>query len=70
VMGSSSAQRPNEVRLPPREPLVELKDLTTIVLVPADPAAVRAFTAAEEQEARQYAADNGGTCVSLPLGVQ
>lgn len=56
------------MRVPPRQPLVDnLADLRYLVQVPGQPAAVRAFTAAEDAEARQYAAERGGRCVLLPL---
>lgn len=55
------------IRIPPRDPLVALDALVWLVSVPEKPSAVRAFTAAEAAEARQYAAEHGGHCYPLPL---
>ncbi|MDD4865576.1 MAG: hypothetical protein PHQ28_00100 [Mycobacterium sp.] len=60
-------QKRTELHIPPRQPLAELDALTILVCVPGDPAAVRAFTAAEADEARRYAAEHGGCCEPLPL---
>lgn len=59
------AEGPNAMRVPPREPLVPLTSLAWLVLVPGDPAAARAFTEAETEEAHRYAANKGGTCDAL-----
>lgn len=59
------ADTPNSMRLPPREPLVPLASLTWLVRVPGEPAATRAFTEAEVEQARSYAAQKGGTCDPL-----
>lgn len=42
-------------------------DLTLMVKVPGQPAAIRVFTATEDAEARQYATEMGGIVVPLPL---
>ena len=57
----------NASRIPPRQPLVALADLTVLVQVVGDPAAARAFTDAERDAAQAYALDHGGICVPLPL---
>lgn len=46
---------------------VTVGDLTMLVRVPGRPHESRPFTAAEEAEAHQYAADTGGDVVPLPL---
>ena len=46
---------------------IAVADIAMMVQVPGQPAAIRVFTAAEEAEARQYAADTRGTVVPLPL---
>lgn len=59
------AEAAKTVRIPPRLPLVPLSALAWLVRIPGDPAAVRAFTAAEVDEARRYADERGGTCEPL-----
>lgn len=44
-----------------------VSDFTTMVRVAGRPAAVRVYTAAELDEAAQYAAAVGGQAMSLPL---
>lgn len=56
----------NEIRIPPRLPLVPLEALKILVRVPGKPEAVRAFTSDEADEARQYAAEHSGVCEPLP----
>ncbi|MGA9376356.1 MAG: hypothetical protein WBV64_15280 [Mycobacterium sp.] len=46
---------------------VDVADFTMLVRVPGRPDLIRAFTDAEDTEARQYAAETGGTVVPLPL---
>lgn len=46
---------------------VRITDLTMMVRVPGQPAAVRVYTDAEHDEAARYAADTGGEVVPLPL---
>lgn len=58
---------PNEVRIAPRQPGVRMSALTTLVRVPADPAKTACYTADQDVEAHQYAAQHGGICVPLPL---
>lgn len=60
------ANDPKEIRIPPQQPLVSLKALTVLVRVPGKPDAARAFTTNEADEARQYAAEHGGTLEQLP----
>jgi hypothetical protein len=50
--------RPGEVRV---------ADLTLLVRVPGQPAAVRAYTDEERYEAERYVSQTGGTRVPLPL---
>lgn len=54
------------IRLPPRQPVASSSELTILVRVPGAPAACRAYTAAEADEAAQYAAEQGGEIVALP----
>lgn len=61
------ADSPGTMHVPPRQPLRPLKDLTILVLVPGKPDAVRVFADAEADQARQYAAEQGGTCEPLPV---
>lgn len=56
---------PNAMRTPPREPLVPLASLAWLVRIPGNPTAIRAFTAAEVDEARRYADDRQGICDPL-----
>lgn len=42
-------------------------DFTLLVRVPGQPAAAKAFTDAEQDQAQQYAEATGGTVVPLPL---
>lgn len=42
-------------------------DFTMLVRIPGEPAAVRAFTDRERDEANAYAAARGGIIVPLPL---
>jgi hypothetical protein len=46
---------------------MKIADVTMLVRVPGQPAAVRVFTDAERAEADTYAAATGGTVVQLPL---
>lgn len=46
---------------------MQIVDFTTLVRVPNQPAAVRAYTAAESDEAARYAGKAGGVVVPLPL---
>jgi hypothetical protein len=46
---------------------VQIADFTLLVRVPSQPAAVRAYTDAESDEAAHYAAEVGGVVVPLPL---
>jgi hypothetical protein len=46
---------------------VDVADFTLLVKVPGQPAAIKAFTDDEADDARKYAADIGGTVVPLPL---
>ncbi|OPX08375.1 hypothetical protein [Mycobacterium sp. AT1] len=46
---------------------VSVADLTMLVRVPGQPAAVRVYTEAESVEAARYAAETGGEVVRLPL---
>lgn len=48
------------IRVAPRQPVASGNDLTILVRVPGAPAACRAYTAAEADEAAQYAAEQGG----------
>ena len=54
----SSRQSPNRA-------LASLVELELIVRPPGDPAAVRAFTAAEQADAEQYARETGTTVERL-----
>lgn len=45
----------------------KIADFTLLVRVPGRPGAIRAFTATEDAEARQYAIDTGGIVIPLPL---
>lgn len=54
------------IRVAPRQPVASGNDLTILVRVPGAPAACRAYTAAEADEAAQYAAEQGGEIVALP----
>lgn len=49
-----------------RTEALTVADITMLVRVPGRPQEIRAFTDAEESEARQYAANTGGTVVPLP----
>lgn len=55
------------VRVAPKRRDVELADLTILVRVPDNPTATAVFTAGEQQEADQYAAEHGGICTPLPV---
>lgn len=57
----------NTIRLAPRQPLASVSELTILVRVPGDPAVCRAYTATEAEEAAQYAAEQGGEIVALPV---
>ena len=46
---------------------VHIADLTMMVRVPGQPAAVRDYTEAESDDAARYAAETGGEVVRLPL---
>lgn len=67
--GVTDVASPHYVRQGPRKRTeqVQVKDFTMLVRVPGRPGAVRVFTDAEEDEARRYATDTGGTVVPLPL---
>lgn len=66
---TEAAPSPHHVVQKPRRrtEAVTVADFTMLVRVPGQPAAVRAFTDTEADEARQYAAATGGTVVPLPL---
>lgn len=55
------------VQKPRKRTDAKVSDFTMMVKVPGHPEAIRAFTAAEDAEARRYATDTGGTVVALPL---
>jgi len=55
------------IRIPPRQPLRNLEDLTIIVRVPGKPGAARTFATDQAEEAQQYADEQGGKCFDLPL---
>lgn len=57
----------HERRTPPRTGQVQIADFTVLVRVPGRPAAVRVFTAAEQEEAAKYASENAGVVVQLPI---
>lgn len=59
--------QPNTSRLKPRNPGVRLEDLVWLVRVPHAPPRTMAFTADEEDLARQHADQHGGILVPLPL---
>ena len=61
------ADSPGTLHIPPRQPLRPLAALTILVRVPGKPAAARVFADAEADEARQYAAEQGGACEPLPV---
>jgi len=67
--GVTEAPSSHHVRQAPRKRSseVQVADITMLVRVPGRPAEVRAFTDAEEAEARSYAEQVGGTVVRLPL---
>lgn len=46
---------------------MQIADFTVLVRVPGRPAAVRVFTAAEQEEAANYASENAGVVVPLPI---
>jgi hypothetical protein len=46
---------------------MRVADLTMMVRVPGQPAAVRAYTDDEQNEAARYAFEVGGKVVALPL---
>lgn len=58
---------PNVSRVKPRNPGVRLEDLVWLVRVPHAPALTMAFTAGEEELARQHAGQHGGILVLLPV---
>lgn len=60
--GSSVRQSPRK-----RAADVRVADFTMLVRVSGQPAAVRAFTGEEADEAAQYAAETGGVVAPLPL---
>lgn len=65
---TADAAHPHYTAQKPRrrtEP-VDVADFTMLVQVPGRPDATHAFTAAEDADARQYAAETGGTIVPLP----
>lgn len=49
-----------------KRPSARIEDLVLLVRVPGRPDAVRAFTAAEQEEAESYAATTGGIVEPLP----
>lgn len=55
------------VQKPQRRTDAKVSDFTMMVTVPDHPEAIRVFTAAQDAEAHQYAAETGGTVVPLPL---
>lgn len=57
----------NVTRIPPRQPLRDIADLTILVRVPGNPAAARTFATDQAAEAQQYAREQGGKCYDLPL---
>jgi hypothetical protein len=57
----------NVTRIPPRQPLRDIADLTILVRVPGKPGAARTFATSEADEAQQYADKHGGECLDLPL---
>lgn len=52
-----------------RDDTALVSDFTMLVRVPGQPAAVRAFTDDEQDEAHRYAAATGGIIVPLPMSV-
>lgn len=50
-----------------RNQAVSVEDITLMVRVPGQPAAVRVFTDDEKEDASQYAAQTGGSIIPLPL---
>jgi hypothetical protein len=61
------ADSPGTIHVPPRQPLRPLKAPTILVRVRGKLDAARVFADAEVDEARQYAAEQGGTCEPLPV---
>lgn len=55
------------VRVAPKRRNFSLQDLTILVRVPHKPTATAVFTAEEQQEAEQYAAEHGGIYTPLPV---
>jgi hypothetical protein len=51
----------------PSRSRVAIKDITLLVRVPGRPEETRAFTAAEQDEAADYAAATGGVIEDLPV---
>lgn len=59
-------ESPNTMRIAPRQPLVPITALTMLVAIPGNPAATKAFTDDETEEALHYADEHGGRCDPLP----
>lgn len=55
------------IRQSPRGGAAQVADFTMLVHVPGRPAAVRAYTDDEHEEAERYASESGGVVVPLPL---
>ena len=62
----SDAPGLSEHRPPARRRTDKVSDFALLVRVPGQPAAARAFTAAEATAASEYAAATGGTLQNLP----
>ncbi|MFA4085292.1 hypothetical protein ONA92_26720 [Mycobacteroides salmoniphilum] len=57
-----------EIRVPRRNGAgASLAELTLLVRVPSNPDLTAVYTDEQAEEARQYAAANGGTVVALPV---
>lgn len=63
---TDNAARP-EIRVPRRNVGATLAELTLLVQVAGNPGLTNAYTDEQAEQARQYAAEHGGTIVPLPI---
>lgn len=67
ILAAVSEPTPFHSREIPKRRGVKIADLTSMVRVPGRPAAIRVFTADEDADAREYAENEGGEYVPLPV---
>lgn len=67
ILAAVSEPTPIHTREIPKRRGVKIADLTSMVRVPGRPAAIRVYTADEDAAAREYAENEGGEHVPLPI---